>query len=439
MRRAKYLLPLLIAVVVACPPQYIDPAFKPANLSANPECPHVWLSGRQVKPLIVPRDAITLRQYLTAAEIMNLTSARNAAVEFAAPGWTTNVPEFHDCQRLRVLNPQGEPTYDSLAAVFARDSLDTISDSAQTAGTVLAFVYMPDGGTYAPLKITSPYNCLVGKRDGQAWVAWMVPAAEEEVCDTAIPQSALTEARTLLVKPAPPRDGLTPLDIPPVARWEWDSVTATQYIGVRCGEQWCEVGRKDGFASSQSYGVTELVGNVAKRTLAIKGWYDEQHLAEYAGGKPVTSRNVGVVVPAPELDSWRRTDPVPGVWQKAATIHLSPAAGSYDASFNFAVASRPPSPPRSTVWICTASGGVKCPAGFWQQFKPGSCADNVTGDQWYARVDGHKGSKYFCVVYRGHGPIGFSIPAVARWRWRANDETIWISCSFGCCEVNADE
>jgi hypothetical protein len=31
-------------------------------------------------------------------------------------------------------------------------------------------------------------------------------------------------------------------DIPPVARWDYDTANHQQYIGLRCGGEWCEVG-----------------------------------------------------------------------------------------------------------------------------------------------------------------------------------------------------
>jgi hypothetical protein len=29
----------------------------------------------------------------------------------------------------------------------------------------------------------------------------------------------------------------------------------------------------------------------------------------------------------------------------------------------------------------------------------------------------------------------YRIPAVVRWRWKPNDETMWVACPAGCCEV----
>lgn len=44
-------------------------------------------------------------------------------------------------------------------------------------------------------------------------------------------------------------------------------------------------------------------------------------------------------------------------------------------------------------------------------------------------------TRYHCVTHREHP--GVFIPAVVRWRWRVDDETIWTYCPSGCCEVHS--
>jgi hypothetical protein len=34
-----------------------------------------------------------------------------------------------------------------------------------------------------------------------------------------------------------------------------------------------------------------------------------------------------------------------------------------------------------------------------------------------------------------HPHPGFPIPGTLRWRWLADDETIWVRCDDGCCQV----
>lgn len=47
---------------------------------------------------------------------------------------------------------------------------------------------------------------------------------------------------------------------------------------------------------------------------------------------------------------------------------------------------------------------------------------------------------YLCVRYRPTSTMpgiagNYRIPAVVRWRWKPNDETMWVACPAGCCEV----
>jgi hypothetical protein len=65
--------------------------------------------------------------------------------------------------------------------------------------------------------------------------------------------------------------------------------------------------------------------------------------------------------------------------------------------------------------------------------------DPVNSGTWYARIKSASGAslKYFCVKYRPL-PGNVQPPGVVRWRWKIKDETIWVSCPNGCCEVDPD-
>ena len=43
-------------------------------------------------------------------------------------------------------------------------------------------------------------------------------------------------------------------------------------------------------------------------------------------------------------------------------------------------------------------------------------------------------SAYRCVHRRIHS--GEEIPGAVRWRWKEDDETMWVRCPQGCCTVN---
>lgn len=412
----------LVALAANRPTQVSIPVGGKASDDYMPECPHSWSSKRPNSPL-------------------------------AWKHRRTDVPEFHDCQRLRVL--RGEPPrerYGPLAAVFAEDSLEFVSDStlappgtgSRAGGRMLAIVYLPyfpQEGGYLPLGLSNFFACVIVQRVERAGRAWIVPVEDGKECSA--PSMVSTAAGTTSpydLRVLPPPRGMLGRDIPPVARWDWDEKTRTQYIGVRCGGAWCEIGVR-GFQSSASHdpGPANPDGRAG---YALRGAYDEQRLAEFPGGVLTPALNLGTVVPMPDLRELTRQRPPAGKWVPVARTHLAPTAGTYDVGFNFApTATVSPTETRaSTISLCTMSPGSRpCAARDPNAtLDVSQCTEETPGGaRWIARVDRPmKESSYFCVLYRKHEE-GFFVPPVVRWRWRADDETIWISCPSGCCEVNA--
>ena len=59
---------------------------------------------------------------------------------------------------------------------------------------------------------------------------------------------------------------------------------------------------------------------------------------------------------------------------------------------------------------------------------------------WFAKIRPADATKeeVHCVLRRDHSCLrakGVTIPGTARWRWVAKDETSWVRCMFGCCQV----
>src|SRR5207245_9510779 len=96
---------------------------------------------------------------------------------------------------------------------------------------------------------------------------------------------------------------------PPVARWDWDPAHHEQYIGIKCGVAWCEVGSQQ-FAPAPALtagpsfdpvtGFTATTGS--DHVYTIKGWYDEQQLAVPAGDGLAPGACHGVLMPKPFPD-----------------------------------------------------------------------------------------------------------------------------------------
>lgn len=374
-------------------------------------------------------------------------------------GPITDVPEFHDCQRFIVKAEGGRPVFDSLFAIFARLRLDSPDYEPLTRPLALAEIYSFQRGAqnYAPLGIRPHFNCLVvypspSSRSGLE--ARMVSVGREERRCGA--DSIVTAAGTVLEvrRIAPPR-GLAPADIPPVARWDWDSLHAVQYIGIRCGDAWCEIGPRgpqgaEAFSSSRRYSSNSGDPTV-RRTFEVKGWYDEQRLAEpiaenanmLAVGVPT-----GTLVPDAKLDTY--DEPPPGgvsaftdKWVPAASAVVDVASDVYREKLNMGHGLVGPG--MNQVELCSGStvrclrrGGKNIFAATWL------AATLRCADDWLARIRRNTDSRiaYYCVTRRSHAAelkeARVRIRGTARWRWAIRDETMWLRCLQGCCEIEAE-
>ncbi|MGH7429842.1 MAG: hypothetical protein ACREJ4_16010 [Candidatus Methylomirabilaceae bacterium] len=349
----------------------------------------------------------------------------------SVPGPITRIPEFHDCQRLLI---DQAVTYGPLVGVWASNTLDDTS----SAGPVLPMAEVVDFDQvgYEPLGVGPGFNCLYVMSDAQAPFgirAVMVQAgANEAACGR--PYDPAMAGADLMAVPYEAPSGLSWDDIPRVARWEWDPVTRRQYIGLRCGLRWCEVGPQGGFGSSagHNYPMTE---RRERRTFWIKGWYDEQQLARKAGGSLHPLGAVGTIVPDSALGDYSDATFPGNVWVPAARIALRPPQQAYATKLGLGATAIPRNMDRLQLchgsWSACATASGSTPA------QPKAC----TGDpdhQWWARIIRRQGAEtYFCVIRTAHP--GIQIEGTARWRWMKNDETIWVRCAEGCCQVNPNE
>jgi hypothetical protein len=369
------------------------------------------------------------------------------------PGMITEIVEYHDCQQFIVPDDaDGHLRYTSLFAIFARSNLDSTyvapgraqaTFDPQTMGTPMAQILAYDSA-YAPLGIAKGFNCLYFFRnrrgDTAGYQARVVPVQVENECGQPL-QPADTRGTTLAVTTVISKD--VP---PPVTRWDWDSINKQQYIGIRCGTEWCEVHPNSGasvvgatFNSSRP--LPPLAG-------MAKGWYDEQilTLAETApipigtpAPRPQVSAIVGTLIPEPNLGRWSgppATSRFSQGWTPVAQVAIRGNPGAYTSKFNLIESGEDIA--TNIVFLCYAGGA-----------NPDVCegvdktALKCATDAWYTKIVHNPNSpapvtKYFCTTRRGHDDPGMpAIPGVVRWRWLLNDETMWVRCLQGCCEVNA--
>lgn len=427
---------LWIAVAVVVGSACGKPPDKSGDLLARLDCPG------QTDTIWIRDDATVVRPIQTMPVAGNLT----------------HIPEFHDCQKFPVAQPDA---FGPLVGIWASDKLTELFDppavtseragqerakgSQLAQGPVVAQIY-DWGAAYQPLHIQPGFNCLYVWPTNPAQTAWkakmIARGAADTTCAAAVPTTPdpLTdlEARAL-----PNPGGLGGGDIPAVARWDWDFERSEQYAGIRCGDHWCEVGRER-FVSSHQNGpgdgfrpkpMPDHPGGPAtpthpERVWLVKGWYDEQRVAvpkvgPAAGLKP--AKELATVFPHPQLAELATVDAFAGRWMPSATVHLRAGMPTYADKLKL-------TGEWNTIYLCREGGGVECarPAG-----KPAkTCAPDRDGNTWYAKVEPEGGrADFLCVMREDHSGVA-TIEATARWRWVNHDETIWIRCAMGCCTLS---
>jgi len=377
---------------------------------------------------------------------LNITVPRDQNPAFLLPQIPlsdpiSNIPEFHDCQRLVLENGK----YGPLVAIFASSRLPIISDATATQAVALATIYSYDGD-YPLLGIRQGFSCLYflrGGAGGPAYRAFMVKSGNEK-CDPAI--TALpTDSRELRVIMTTP--GSADEDYPPVARWDWNG--AFQYIGIKCGAAWCSVGPlNSGWAAQDPRPAPPGTAAPAAMRFSVKGWHDHQLLAPSTGHDPwdAPTHALGTVVPVSDLGEL--TDASFGHdWAPVANVFIDQPVDGYEGKYGFSQTE--PTGQGNLVSLCSGSSGA-CPNLPENIADTKSCRvanetiikESATGaivSLWYARVRAARGGAetYHCVVRRDHTNDypGGRIPGTARWRWLADDDGIWVRCVFGCCQL----
>ncbi|MGH7469384.1 MAG: hypothetical protein ACRENP_15645 [Longimicrobiales bacterium] len=224
--------------------------------------------------------------------------AGNVVEDISLSGRIIDIPEFHDCQRFIVV-AQSDAKYVDIYAIYAADTLEQITDPPgspqrpRAAATIFSYAKK---ATYDPLGLQPGYSCLYLEWSGTTWSAWITSQGKKDDCP--LFYDGTSAQHVLEVVPLPNENGIGPGDIPSVARWDWDASRNEQYIGIRCGSRWCEIG-KQGFTSSPALAVPPDIRPDERRLFLVKGWYDQQYLAEQApdGINLRPSQTMGTIVP----------------------------------------------------------------------------------------------------------------------------------------------
>jgi hypothetical protein len=144
----------------------------------------------------------------------------------------------------------------------------------------------------------------------------------------------------------------------------------------------------------------------------IKGWHDEQRFTVVSAGNPVVASFRGTIIPDSQLAD-RIVDDFEAGWVRVAEAYLSAASTVYKTKLNFAMA---------------PVSGTPGPSQIYYRKEPNDTL-------WWAKIVSANGDSLIKRVWRREAPEGTKVPATARWRWLHNDETVWTKCDEGCCEI----
>ncbi len=339
-----------------------------------------------------------------------------------------DIPEFHDCQKL-VLANANDLEYGPTVGIFVTtDSTKDVQSPPSPSSPVVAIVAHLDGPDYSSLGIYKGVNCLFVFSSAAGLNASMVgPISRDETCRVA------ADGTPILAEADKPKAHVTPLwvmnnsiqpsgqDVPEVARWDFDSANKRNSIGVKCGDRWCEIGANS--AMQTTVMISNPDGNPVR---AVKGWYDQQRLAEPDSKGMTISEVTGTIVPVAGLDALGQDDFVKFLDVATATVDKAYSMGLEAGDNTVALCS-------GTLTTCAGPGAVldqPCkPQPEWPVVGALSPAT-----EWWARITAPSGRvTYRCVLRHHHGAL--AVPGTARWRWTADDEPMWVRCTLGCCQI----
>lgn len=382
--------------------------------------------------------------------------------QLSVPGPITGIPEFHDCQRVITVDGGGV-NYGPRIGLFASQGLgqfqvtplqyqspgsgamgtstlvpgpqgvtQAVVTTQQGAGPP-AFVEVVAWGDYKPLGINYGISCLYIVPDPTrptGLAGKMVHVALESQCANGANQVEGTVTKMLWVYPMQ-LTGYRPEDIPPVARWDWDVRNRKQAIGVRCGDTWCNIGLEH-LQVPPAHAPMPPTNPKQDRVFGVKGWYDEQNMAVPGGGGLVPAPQVGTIFPDPGLVDVTDSNAFSGRWIPVAKVKFPVVNPHYSQKFSVVQTGQGP---LNEVYVCA---GADC--SFGDATAP-NCTVPPGAWNWYAKivsaVGGNKSPRFKCVNRHVH--VDFMPVATARWRWHPTDETMWIRCAGGCCEVTGEE
>jgi hypothetical protein len=378
-----------------------------------------------------------------------------------------NNNQVHDCQRLIGPNDTAGTRMAEKPLVAVLPSADRVQNGAFFDGVVVADIINYDSVAYGPLGIPPGLSCLwveagvdadlmPGANGGPPHGGTLASSAERSSqtvkwtaairvplngsCSDPDFQAGLGKALDVerrqvhvlpeeLSGPEVDRDRLrdrlgefrlaTVDDYPHVGRWMWDPESGTQFIGIQCGDGWCEIGAPEFEASREPISFVD----------EIPGWSDGQFLSvRTPTGDLVLSGLYGSITPGADnevaesqrVQSWSCSSSAPEY--HVATLRFRELLGP-DPTDAWDVYARKlgleHTQPESAHRLFFRTGRR-----FSFPFcKPSYLARTETGSWMSAtRCD---------VTHSGSGTV--------RWAWDDEDEGVWFPCLEGCCMARGQD
>lgn len=321
-------------------------------------------------------------------------------------GLAWSFPEAHDEQPFIIGGNGFGPQVNLFASPFLAGFTETWQiEEQEPRGLLAAVVYVdaPVGTTlpreYATLSLQPGINCIWLHFSG-GWRAAVSQTAEGMTCDqggTAVPLGVRRHT--------PP--GMRPVDYPAVARFT-ETPQGRPLIGVRCLAGWCDIGPVATDGISPDFTVRPAFAVGAGREFAIRGWHDEQRLAENVGGvlRPTDIR--AALVPAPGQGE-RPASAYRNRWVRVGILELdrAPAVGTKYEKWGLGSG-------RNLIELTEVAG------------------------KWNLRVTppGMPPTVWTRLVRSVH--YDAMVPGTARFRFNSYDDGIWVPCGVACCYAEGD-
>lgn len=332
--------------------------------------------------------------------------------EFIVAAGELNNSQVHDCQRL--IKPGGPQAaaplvYGPLVAIFV--SPERVSQTVPSDGHVVAEIVNYDSAAYDPLGIEPGVSCLwiAPHPDGTGLTAAIHGPVDDNCvrADFDADPASMMDVAILQVEQGAP-------EYPSTGRWMWDADGRLQFIGIRCGDAWCEIG-PEGFVGTDRIATAE----------DVPGRFDRQLLAYQAapGDSLMVSELTGLIAPGQDnvLAEYptRENNPNPRGSRglHVATMSFTGADTAAWAAYAGKFALDPQEfRADHPVFMHPDDNGLPSDVNPLRRFQNG----HMSPDQWVS-------VRRCNVSHSGSGTV--------RWAWNETDEGFWVPCDAGCCVV----